>query len=264
MKKIGIIGGSGLENIAGLSFCGEEYVHTPYGDPSDKYKVYKSSDVEIYSLSRHGNDHRFAPHQINYKANIYGFHQLNVSEILSFSAVGGINLNYKNGDLVLTDDAIDNTNRADITFYDKTGSVVHIDMSRPFCPSVRAKLKESAAICGIDLIDKGTYICTNGPRFETPAEIKMYRIWGADMVGMTLFPELTLSKELGICYANISLITNAASGVEENRKLTSDEVIEEAKRNTLKITKIIEQYIKYDKRESCECKNILHGAAISK
>ena len=134
MKKIGIIGGSGLENIAGLSFCGEEYIHTPYGDPSDKYKVYKSSDVEIYSLSRHGNDHRFAPHQINYKANIYGFHQVQVSEILSFSAVGGINFNYKNGDLVLTDDAIDNTNRSDITFYDKTGSVIHIDMSRPFCP----------------------------------------------------------------------------------------------------------------------------------
>ena len=92
----------------------------------------------------------------------------------------------------------------------------------------------------------------------------MYRIWGADMVGMTLFPELTLAKELGICYANISLITNAASGVEENRKLTSDEVVEEAKRNTAKITTIIEEYINNSEREQCSCKNILLGAAVSK
>lgn len=264
MKKIGIIGGSGLENISSLSFYGEEFIETPYGRPSDKYKIYKSNDIMIYSISRHGGDHRFAPHQINYKANIYGFYQAEVKEILSFSAVGGINLNYKNGDLVLTDDAIDNTSRGNVTFYDRVGYVVHIDMSQPFCPSVRQKLKESAELCGIDLIDKGTYICTNGPRFETPAEIKMYRMWGADMVGMTLFPEVTLSKEMGICYANISLVTNAAAGVEENRKLTSDEVIDEAKRNTLKISKIIEQYIKNDKREDCNCKNILQGAAINK
>ena len=264
MKKIGIIGGSGLENITSLKFYGEEFIETPYGRPSCKYKIYKNSDVIVYSLSRHGDDHRFAPHQINYKANIYGFYQAGVQEILSFSAVGGINLNYKNGDLVLTDDAIDNTVRGNVTFYDRTGYVVHIDMSLPFCPSLRLKLKESADLCGIDLIDKGIYICNNGPRFETPAEIKMYRNWGADMVGMTLFPEVTLSKEMGICYANISLVTNAAAGVEENRKLTSDEVIEEAKRNTLKISKIIEQYLKYDKREECNCKNILQGAEINK
>lgn len=264
MKKIGIIGGSGLENITSLSFYGEEFIETPYGRPSCKYKVYKNKDITVYSLSRHGEDHRFAPHQINYKANIYGFHTAGVSEILSFSSVGGINLNYRNGDLVLPDDAIDNTVRGNITFYDRVGYVVHIDMSQPFCPSVRQKLKESAELCGIKLIENGTYICTNGPRFETPAEIKMYRAWGADMVGMTLFPEVTLSKEMGICYANLSLVTNAAAGVEENRKLTSDEVIEEAQRNIQKISQIIEQYIKYDKREDCNCKDILQGAAINK
>ncbi len=264
MKKIGIIGGSGLENITFLSFYGEEFIETPYGRPSCKYKIYNNDDVMVYSLSRHGADHRFAPHQINYKANIYGFHLAGVNEILSFSAAGGINLNYKSGDLVLTDDAIDNTVRGNITFYDRAGYVVHIDMSQPFCPSVRQKLKESANLCGIKLIENGTYICTNGPRFETPAEIKMYRAWGADMVGMTLFPEVTLSKEMGICYANISLITNAAAGVEGCRKLTSDEVIEEAQRSALKISQIIEQYIKYDKREECNCKDILQGAAINK
>ena len=230
MKKIGIIGGSGLENITTLSLYDEELIETPYGMPSCKYKIYKNNDVMVYSLSRHGDDHMFAPHQINYKANIYGFHLAGVKEILSFSAAGGINLNYKSGDLVLTDDAIDNTIRGNITFYDRAGSVVHIDMSQPFCPSLRQKLKESAGLCGAKLIENGTYICTNGPRFETPAEIKMYRAWGADMVGMTLFPEVTLSKEMGICYANISLITNAAAGVEGSRKLTSDEVIEEAQR----------------------------------
>ncbi len=264
MKKIGIIGGSGLENITFLSFYGEEFIETPYGRPSCKYKIYNNDDVMVYSLSRHGDDHRFAPHQINYKANIYGFHLAGVNEILSFSAAGGINLNYKSGDLVLTDDAIDNTVRGNITFYDRAGYVVHIDMSQPFCPSIRQKLKESANLCGIKLIENGTYICTDGPRFETPAEIKMYRAWGADMVGMTLFPEVTLSKEMGICYANISLITNAAAGVEGCRKLTSDEVIEEAQRSALKISQIIEQYIKYDKREEYNCKDILQGAAINK
>ncbi|MDE7034037.1 MAG: MTAP family purine nucleoside phosphorylase [Mucispirillum sp.] len=264
MKKIGIIGGSGLENITFLSFYGEEFIETHYGSPSCKYKIYNNDDVMVYSLSRHGDDHRFAPHQINYKANIYGFHLAGVNEILSFSAAGGINLNYKSGDLVLTDDAIDNTVRGNITFYDRAGYVVHIDMSQPFCLSVREKLKESANLCGIKLIENGTYICTDGPRFETPAEIKMYRAWGADMVGMTLFPEVTLSKEMGICYANISLITNAAAGVEGCRKLTSDEVIEEAQRSALKISQIIEQYIKYDKREECNCKDILQGAAINK
>ncbi len=266
MIKIGIIGGSGLENIANLSYCGEESVNNIYGIPSDSYKIYKSDNTIIYSLSRHGATHQLAPSKINYKANIYGFKMLEVSEILAFSSVGGINDNYKSGDLVLTSDAIDNTNRVS-SFYDKIGEVIHIDMSMPFCKAVRKKLKESANICHINLIDKGVYICTEGPRFETPAEIKMYKIWGADMVGMTLFPEISLSKELGICYANISLITNMASGVEKDKKLTSSEVIEEAKKNTYKISKLIEQYITYNEENnekySCQCKDILNGAKIS-
>ena len=263
-KKIGIIGGTGLENIAGLQFMNAVKQETPYGSPADVYRVYENDLYIIYALSRHGKNHEYAPHNVNYQANIYGFYMLEASEILSFSSVGGINLTYRNGDLVLTDDAIDNTNRGSVTFHNEKGKVIHIDMSSPFCNSLRQKLLKSAENKGISLINGGTYICTDGPRFETPAEIKMYRIWGADMVGMTLFPELTLAKELGICYANISLITNAASGVEENRKLTSDEVVEEAKRNTAKITTIIEEYINNSEREQCSCKNILLGAAVSK
>lgn len=263
-EKIGIIGGTGLENIAGIKYSGEQFVETPYGSPSDKFRVYENDSFIIYALNRHGANHEYAPHNVNYQANIYGLYSLEVSEILSFSSVGGINLNYKNGDLVLTTDAIDNTNRGSITFYNEKGNVVHIDMSSPFCNSVREKLLKSAENAGISLTNGGIYICTDGPRFETPAEIKMYRIWGADMVGMTLFPEITLAKELGICYGNISLITNAASGVEENRKLTSDEVVDEAKKNTAKITKIIEEYIKNSKRQPCSCKEILKGAAVGK
>ena len=239
-EKIGIIGGTGLENIAGIKYSGEQFVETPYGSPSDKFRVYENDYFIIYALNRHGANHEYAPHNVNYQANIYGL------------------------DLVLTTDAIDNTNRGSITFYNEKGNVVHIDMSSPFCNSVREKLLKSAENAGISLTNGGTYICTDGPRFETPAEIKMYRIWGADMVGMTLFPEITLAKELGICYGNISLITNAASGVEENRKLTSDEVVDEAKKNTAKITKIIEEYIKNSKRQPCSCKEILKGAAVGK
>ncbi len=264
MKKIGIIGGSGLENIKGLDFYKSVELDTPYGSPSDEYRVYKNENVEIYSLSRHGKNHEFAPHNINYKANIYGFYKAGVEEIISFSATGGINPDYKTGDLVLTSDAIDNTNRGSVTMFNDKGHVVHIDMSNPFCLSVRNKLKQAADNAEINLITEGVYICTDGPRFETPAEIKMYRMWGADMAGMTLFPEVTLSKEMGICYANISLITNSASGMEENKKLTSSEVIDEAAKSADKILKIIYNYINLKERGACTCKDILKGALISK
>lgn len=264
MKKIGIIGGSGLDNIKELHYKDSIKVDTPYGNPSDEYKVYKSDSAEIYSLARHGKNHEYAPHNINYKANIYGFHKLGVTEILSFSSAGAINLNYKKGDLVLTSDAIDFTNRGSVTFYDEIGKVIHVDMSNPFCNKVVLKLKKACEKDNIKIIENGIYVCTNGPRFETPAEINMFRLLKADMVGMTLFPEVTLSKEMGICYGNITLITNSGSGVEEDRKLTSSEVIEEAVKHTKKIANIIKNYIEDNNEGVCACKDILKGAVISK
>lgn len=264
MKKIGLIGGSGLEDISGFSYEGEETVETPYGKPSAPYKKYRYNNIEIYSLARHGINHEFAPHKVNYRANIYGFKSLQVDEILTFSAVGGINLNYKTGDLVVSSDAIDNTSGRDLSFYEDSGTVIHIDMSEPFCPSIRSKILEAGRKSGIELIDGGVYVCTNGPRFETPAEIKMYRLLGGDMAGMTLFPELTLAKEQGICYGQVCLITNLASGVEDNKKLTSDEVIEEGRRNSKKIQILIKEYLDIQKESVCNCKNILSGAVIAK
>ena len=128
-EKIGIIGGTGLENIAGIKYSGEQFVETPYGSPSDKFRVYENDYFIIYALNRHGANHEYAPHNVNYQANIYGLYSLEVSEILSFSSVGGINLNYKNGDLVLTTDAIDNTNRGSITFYNEKG-IIHLTLRR--------------------------------------------------------------------------------------------------------------------------------------
>lgn len=264
MRVIGIIGGSGLDNISALSYDGEEVVDTPYGSPSAPYIRYKFEGGIVYTLARHGLNHEFAPHKVNYRANIYGFKKLQVSEILTFSAVGGINLDYNVGDLILSNDCIDMTNGRSLSFYEETGKVVHIDMSEPFCPSVRSKLLLSAEKSNVKLIDGGVYVCTNGPRFETPAEIRMYRNWGADMAGMTLFPEITLSKELGICYGQVCLITNSASGMEENKKLTSDEVIEESKRNTEKICSLIREYLNIESSVECNCKNILDGALIGK
>ena len=264
MKKIGIIGGSGLENINSLTLKDEKILDTPYGSPTSAYYQYESEDITVYNISRHGKNHEYAPHLVNYQANIWGFKHLEVDAVVSFSAVGGINYEYKNGDLVLTSDAIDMTSGRKNTFFDKKGEVIHIDMSSPFCKSLRNIIKKSSISANITLIDKGIYICTNGPRFETPAEINMYRLWGADMVGMTLFPEITLTREMGMCYANISLITNAASGVEEDRKLTSDEVIDEALVHQNKISKLVNSIILLiSEKEKCFCADILKGASIS-
>lgn len=266
MKKLGIIGGSGLELIEGLKEKGEERVISIYGEPSAPYKIYEKNGCVIYFLSRHGENHIFAPHKINYKANAFGFKELGVKQVISFSTTGAINPSYKSGDIIITDDAIDNTCGRDTTFFNDTGKVVHIDMSKPFCPPLRHAVIKAAEQAGVPVIKKGVYICVNGPRFETPAEIKAYRIWGADMVGMTLFPELALLKELGICHANISLITNTASGMDKDKKLTSDEVTAEAAKSKRNIAALIEAVINsdYDNETCRSCSEILKGAEIGK
>jgi len=225
MKKLGIIGGSGLYDIDGFEFKEEISVKSDYGDPSDSYRVFCYEDIEFYFLNRHGRNHSIPPHKVNYRANIDGFCQLGTETVIAITATGGINSSYKPGDIVLPDDGIDMTSGRTHTFYNE-GEIHHIDITEPFCPRLRGIIENSAESADVDLELSGCYICTNGPRLETKGEIKAFERWGADLVGMTLFPEVSLARERELCYANISVVTNYAAGLKEE-KLTAEEVVEE-------------------------------------
>jgi 5'-methylthioadenosine phosphorylase len=260
--KLGIIGGSGLYEIEGFEFIGEEIVETEWGTPSDSYRCFKYEGIEFVFLNRHGRNHGIPPHKVNYRANIAGFEKLGVKKIISFTAVGGINA-VKPGDIVITSDAIDQTNARAHTFYEG-GLIHHIDFTEPFCPELRSLLLKTAEKAQLKVKDGGTYVCTNGPRMETAAEIKFYKAIGADTVGMTLFPECSLAREKEICYANVSVITNHAAGTSET-KLTTDEVVETMKAAGDRIKQLVKTLPSlYLEERNCFCKKALEGTKISK
>lgn len=261
MIKLGVISGSGLDNIAGVNYVEDIEVDTKYGKPSAPYKHYRSDIAEYYVLSRHGNSHELAPDMINYRANVMGFKELGVKQVVTFSAVGGINKDYPVGSLVLMDNAIDMTSGRINTFFTE-GNITHVDLTYPFCHDMRKALQNTADSLGTELKQSGVYVCTNGPRLETSAEINMYKMFGADVVGMTLFPEVILFREAELCYANISLISNTAAGVVADHKLTCDEMVEEGKKATQNISKIIAELPKFMTDRACLCGEALQGAGF--
>lgn len=261
--KIGIIGGSGLYDIDGFKFVREQAVKTEYGDPSDSYRLYEYKDCEFFFLNRHGRNHSTPPHKVNYRANICGFQHLGIDSIISFTATGCINRSYKPGDIIVPDNGIDFTSGRQSTFFDE-GTICHIDFTEPFCPRLRKDILSAAEEGNVFAHNGGTYICTNGPRLETAAEIRAFDRWGADLVGMTLFPECTLAREKEMCYANISVITNFGAGTV-SQTLTSDEVIIEMGKASEKLRKIVSALPDVMKSERiCNCGNALCGTKISK
>lgn len=262
MKKIGIIGGSGLYDIEGFEFAEEVGVDTGYGQPSGSYRVYTYEDVSFYFLNRHGAGHRIPPHKVNYRANIDGLYKLGIENIISITATGGINSSYTPGEIILPDSAIDMTSGREHTFYN--GNIIHhIDFTDPFCPRLRGVLENAAASADVDIENRGTYICTNGPRLETRAEVNAFDRWGADLVGMTLFPECALARERCLCYANLSVITNFGAGIGSG-KLSAQEVVEEMGRATENIKNILSMIPGYLKEErDCPCPHALEGTKIS-
>lgn len=262
MIKIGLIGGSGLENTDFMKKNGEQSISTIYGSPSSAYKVYESKNASFYRLDRHGDDHSLAPHIINYRANIEGFKNIGVERIIAFTAVGSTNLDLKPGDIVIPDNGVDFTNGRESTFYSK-GNVRHIDLSYPFCPELRESVIKAADKAGIIVKNGGCYVCTNGPRLETAAEIKFFQSNGWDLVGMTLFPEVALAREREICYLNVSLVTNYAAGIEAGAKLTISEVTEAGRKAVERIVKILENLPPFINEErSCPCKDALVGSGF--
>jgi len=247
---IAIIGGTGLEEL----FKGFESINvgTPYGF-SRSILIGKIHNKRIAFLPRHGRKHDVPPHKVNYRANIYALHKLGVERIIATNAVGAINLNFKPGDLVVPHDIVDFTKQRQLTFYDQA-PVTHIDFTEPYCPEIRMILIEKARKISI-VHDRAVYVCTEGPRFETPAEIRMFRILGCDVVGMTGIPEAVLARELGICYATLCFVSNMAAGIAG--KLTQEEVLEASKAVMPKIRKIILEAIgSLPEDKSCQCSSV--------
>lgn len=216
MTHVAIIGGSGLTNLKGLDVMKGETVQTPYGEPSGPMLYGHLRGKEVIFLSRHGPNHTIPPHRVNYRANIWALKAAGVKRIIAVAAVGSISDDLNARDLLLPDQIIDYTYGRAHTFFDGgEDKVTHVDFTFPYCPDLRRHLVEAARLAGITIRDKGTYGATQGPRFETAAEIRRMERDGADIVGMTGMPETALARELDIRYAAIAVVVNRAAGKEE-------------------------------------------------
>ncbi|HYV67270.1 MAG TPA: S-methyl-5'-thioadenosine phosphorylase, partial [Myxococcales bacterium] len=204
---LGVIGGSGLYDLPGLTGIRRERLSTPFGEPSDDYLLGKLGEQEMVFLPRHGKGHRLSPTEVNSRANVHGFKQLGVTRLISVSAVGSMREEIAPGELVLVDQFIDRTVARPRSFFGG-GVVAHVAFCDPVCPQLRAHLREAAVATGAFLHEKGTYVCIEGPQFSTRAESLLYRSWGVDVIGMTALPEARLAREAQICYATLALATD--------------------------------------------------------
>lgn len=256
MIKIAIIGGTGVYDPRILANIREDNITTPYG--SVHYKVGDYSGQSVAFIPRHGSNHSIPPHLINYRANAWAMKKLGVQNILATTAVGSLNLNMKPGDFVLIDQFLDFTKSRVTTFFDGgERGVVHVDVTEPYCPRIRSTMQTAAKQAGIDVHTQGVYVCTEGPRFETPAEIAMFSKLGGDLVGMTNIPEVLLAREAEMCYATVSMVTNFAAGIS-TQPLTHAEVLETMAANTENIKKLIMATIEQLQPDTdCTCKHAL-------
>lgn len=256
LTKIAIIGGTGLYDPRILENVREEKIVTPYGDV--EYKVGDYAGRSVAFIPRHGSKHSIPPHLINYRANIWAMKRIGVQCIIATTAVGSLNLAMAPGHFVFTDQFLDFTKSRVTTFYEGgERGVVHVDVSEPYCPSLRKILAAAAQANEIAAHDKGTYVCTEGPRFETPAEIKAFALLGGDLVGMTNVPEVVLAREAEMCYATVSMVTNYAAGISP-QPLTHHEVLETMRVNMENIKKLVMDAIgRLDPEADCRCRHAL-------
>ena len=255
--KIAIIGGTGLEKL--LDISSRVDIITPYG-PSQPIYSARIGGIPVKFMPRHGVEHEAAPHTVNYRANIWALKKVGVERILATNAVGAVNPEYAPGDLVVPDDIIDLTRRRDATFYD-TPPVHHVDVSQPYCPELRSCLLRAGESVSRKIWGKGVYTCTEGPRFETPAEIKAIAKLGGDLVGMTGVPEAFLARELELCYASICYVSNMAAGLQ--KRLTVDEVVKIGEEASPDIYKLLEEAVKaIPEGRNCPCKSALRSSKI--
>lgn len=262
--RIAVIGGTGICDPSLLANAREIVTDTPYG--ATKVYVGNWEDTEVTFLPRHGStkagekaQHHLPPHKINYQANIWALKELGIDRIIGTAATGSLNPKMKPGSFVLLTQFMDFTKSRQTTFYDE-GTVYHLDMTEPYCPEIRKALLQSVQEESESCHPSATYVCTEGPRFETPAEIKAFKMLGGDLAGMTNVPEVVLAKELEMCYASIAIVTNMAAGITEE-KLAATEVEDMMKIIMPKLTSILKKSLdKIPAVRNCLCKDALKEA----
>lgn len=262
MIKTAIIGGTGIYNPDALENRREVLQETRYGAVAITIGTHQG--IELAFIPRHGSKHSVPPHLINYQANILALYKLGVRNILATAAVGSLNYDFRPGQFVLVDQFLDFTKSRPSTFYEGGDmGVVHCDMTVPYCPRLRSALVQAANNLNYTVINGGVYVCTEGPRFETAAEISVYKLLGGDVVGMTSVPEVCLARELGMCYATVATITNFAAGISPTI-LTHSEVYEVMKNNTSAVRKLLlESALHIEAQDTgCDCARILDEVKV--
>ena len=257
---IGIIGGSGVYDIAKETKTIEKKViKTPYGD-SAEISLFKIYDKKVAFMPRHSRHHSFPPHKINYRANIWGIQRLGVKQIIATNAVGSLGIEIVPGSLVVCDDFIDFTSQREKTFYDN--EVVHVDVTEPYCNRLRHQIIANKSNVNGNFLENGVFVCNEGPRFESPAEIRMFQMLGGDIVGMTGLPEVVLAREKEMCYVSICIVSNYAASISP-KKLTMDEVFEIIELKSTEIIDLIYKTIEtIDEDYECPCLYALDGSGV--
>jgi 5'-methylthioadenosine phosphorylase len=246
----GIIGGTGF--YAAGEKGSRRLVATPYGEV--QVELVQVEGQEVVFIPRHSFDHSIPPHRVNYRGNIAALRELGASCVLASAAVGSMNEDLPPGALSLLTQFIDFTHARPATFYDgEEGRVVHVDVTDPYCPDLRKELMEAAGALGETLNPEAVYVCTEGPRFETPAEIHMFRQLGGEVVGMTNCPEVALAREAGICYAAVALVTNWAAGVS-SKPIEHGKVAAFMEGNVARVQKLFYHTIAAHLETKCLCR----------
>ena len=222
--RIGIIGGSGLYQLEGLTKVRWQKVRTPFGAPSDDYCLGRLGAREVVFLPRHGRQHRLLPSELNYRANIYGLKSLGVEWVVSISAVGSMREGIAPLDLVIVDQFYDHTKRRVSSFFGD-GIVAHVGLAEPVCPALGDLLEAGGREAGARVHRGGTYICIEGPQFSTKGESQIYRRWGVSVIGMTNMPEAKLAREAELCYATLALATDYDVWHESHDAVTVEAVV---------------------------------------
>jgi len=241
--EIGIIGGSGLYNMDGLTDVTEVSIKTPFGDPSEVFALGTLEGRKVAFLARHGKGHRILPSELNFKANIYAMKSLGVTSILSVSAVGSLKEEHKPTDFVIPDQFIDRTFARSSTFFGE-GVVGHIAFADPVCPIVSDVFAKACAEIGVVGKRGGTYVCIEGPQFSIRAESNLYRSWGADIIGMTNLQEAKLAREAEISYATLAMVTDYDCWFEGHDSVTIEQIIAVMHQNSGNAQKVVKAAVR--------------------
>jgi 5'-methylthioadenosine phosphorylase len=261
--EIGIIGGSGLYSIPGLTDVREMVLETPFGTPSDAYVLGTLAGRKVAFLSRHGRGHRYMPTELNYRANIYGLKQLGVERVISLSAVGSLKEEHHPLDFVIPDQFVDRTRHRVDTFFGD-GLVVHIGLAEPICAEEAEIVTQACGRAGVNVKRGGTYLNMEGPQFSTKAESNLYRSWGMDVIGMTNLTEARLAREAELCYVTVAMVTDYDCWHEEHDHVTVEQIISVLLKNAENAANVVREAVAaMPKTRGCKCGSALAHAIIT-